>query len=77
MSLLTSVFSWVLALLVLAAAVRLRGRLREPLVRPSLVDDAAIRSIETSGSVEIDDEPLDPAEIEEEERRFWEEEQWE
>ena len=57
--------------------LRLRGRLREPLVRPSLLDDAAIRAIEVRGSVEIDDEPLDPAEIEEEERRFWEEEQWE
>ena len=77
MSILTSVFSCVLALLVLAAAVRLRVRLREPLVRPSLLDDAAIRAIETSGSVEIDDEPLDSAAIEEEERRFWEEEEWE
>ena len=77
MSLLTSVFSCVLALLVLAAAVRLRVRLRESLVRPPLLDDEAIRAIETSGSVEIDDEPLDPAEIEAEERRFWEEEQWE
>jgi hypothetical protein len=74
-SILTSVFSCVLALLVLAAAVRIR--LREPLVRPSLLDDEAIRAIETSGSVEIDDEPLDPAAIEEEERRFWEEEEWE
>ena len=75
MSILTSVFSCVLALLVLAAAVRLW--LRELLVRPSLLDDEAIRAIETSGSVEIDDEPLDPAAIEEEERRFWEEEEWE
>jgi len=73
MSILTSVFSYVLALLVLAAVVRLR----ELLVRPPLVDDEAIRAIETSGSVEIDDEPLDPAAIEEEERRFWEEEEWE
>ena len=77
MSILTSVFSCVLALLVLAAAVRLRVRLREPLVRSSLLDDEAIRAIEASGSVEIDDEPLDPAAIEEEERRFWEEEEWE
>lgn len=77
MSILTSVFSCVLALLVLAAAVRLRGRLREPLERPSLLDDAAIRAIELGRSVEIDDEPLDPAEIEDEERRFWEEERWE
>jgi hypothetical protein len=76
-SILTSVFSLVLALLVLAAAVRLRGRLRGERARSSLVDDAAIRAIEMSGSVEIDDEPLDPAEIDEEERRFWEEERWE
>jgi hypothetical protein len=62
--------------LALAAAVRLRTRLREPLVRPSLLDDDAIRTIEVTGSVEIDDE-LDPAAIEEEERRFWEEEEWE
>lgn len=73
MNILTSVFSCVLALLVLAAAVRLR----EHLVRPSLLDDEAIRAIEASGSVEIDDDPLDPAAIEEEERRFWEEEEWE
>ena len=77
MSILTSIFSLVLALLVLAAAVRLRRWLREPLARSFLLDDAAIRAIEMSGSVEIDDEPLNPAEIEEEERRFWEEEQWE
>lgn len=77
MNILTSVFSCVLALLVLAAAVRLRVRLRESLVRSSLLADEAIRAIEASGSVEIDDEPLDPAAIEEEERRFWEEEEWE
>jgi hypothetical protein len=66
-----------LGLLALAAAVRLRIRLGEPLWRaPDLLDDAAIRSIETTGSVELDDE-LDPAAIEEEERRFWEEEEWE
>ena len=77
MSILSSVFSFVLALLVMAAAVRLWGRLRAPPVRASLLDDEAIRAIEVSGSVEIDDEPPDPAEVEEEERRFWEEEQWE
>ena len=42
-----------------------------------MLDDAAIRAIETSGSVEIDDEPLDPEAIDEEERRFWEEKEWE
>ena len=73
MSILTSILSFVLALLVSAAAVRIRW----PLVRPSLRYDAATRAIEARGSVEIEDELLDPAEIEEEERRFWEEEQWE
>ena len=76
-SILTSVFTCVLALLVLAAAVRLRARLREPLRRAPLLDDEAIRAIEMSGSVEIDDEPLDQSEIDDEERRFWEEERWE
>jgi hypothetical protein len=75
-TLLGSLLMGVLGLLVLAAAVRLRMRLGEPLRRPSLLDDDAIRAIETTGSVEVDDE-LDPEAIEEEERRFWEEEEWE
>jgi hypothetical protein len=75
-SLLVSLFWSILALLVLAAALRLRARLREPLGRPSLLDDAAIRAIESTGRVEVDDE-LDPAVIEEEERRFLEEGGWE
>ena len=77
MTILTSVFWCVLALLALAAAVRLRARLREPLARQALLDDAAIQAIERRGWLEIDDDPLDPAAIEEEERRFWEEEEWE
>jgi hypothetical protein len=72
----TGFFWGILSLLVVAAAVRLQARLREPLVASDLLDDAAIRRIEATGSVEIDDEPLDPAAIDEEERRFWEEE-WE
>jgi hypothetical protein len=77
-TLLSSLFLGVLALLLLASGIRLRARLREPLVRPSLLDDAAIRAIETTGRIEIDDEP-DPrgTAIEEEERRSWEEEEWE
>ena len=77
MSILTAVFSGVLALLVVAAAVRVRARLRESLRGSPVLDDAAIRAIEMSGSVEIDDEPLDPEAIDEEERRFWEEKEWE
>jgi hypothetical protein len=75
-SLLVSLFWSILALLVLAAALRLRGRLREPLGGASILDDAAIRAIESTGRVEVDDE-LDPAVIEEEERRFLEEGGWE
>jgi hypothetical protein len=75
-TLLVSTFWSILALLVLAAALRLRARLRRPLGAPALLDDAAIREIETTGRVEVDDE-LDPAGIDEEERRFLEEGGWE
>ena len=71
MPLLSALFLGALLLLLLAAAIRLRVRLGEPLVAP-LLDDAAIRAIETTGRVDLDDE-LDLAVIEEEERRFWEE----
>ena len=76
MTLLVSLFWAMLALLVLGAALRLRARLRQPLGRPPLLDDAAIRGIESTGRVEVDDE-LDPAVIEEEERRFLDEGGWE
>jgi hypothetical protein len=78
--LLTSLLLGSVLVLLLAAAIRLRARLSEPLVGP-LLDDAAIRAIETTGRVDLDEE-LDLATIEEEERRFWEdgpadEEEWE
>ena len=76
MSLFVSLFWSILALLVLAAALRLRARLREPLGGEEMLDDEAIRQIEATGRVEVDDE-LDPIAIEEEERRFLEEEDWE
>jgi hypothetical protein len=39
--------------------------------------DELIRQIEEEGALELDeDEPLDPARIEEEEELFWEEERW-
>jgi hypothetical protein len=72
---LVSLFGSALALLALAGALRLRARLREPLGRTGVLDDAAIRAIETTGRVEVDDE-LDHAMIEEEERRFLEEGDW-
>lgn len=41
------------------------------------VDDDAIRAIESTGRLRTsDDEPLDLEEIEEEERRFWEDDDW-
>jgi len=52
----------------------LRERVRSEALR---VDDDAIRAIESSGRlVAPGDEPLDLEEIEEEERRFWEDEDW-
>jgi hypothetical protein len=68
--LLSAIVLGLLLALLMGAAVRLRMRLREPLVHPPLLDDAAIRAIEATGRVEIDDE-LDLAVIEEEEERFW------
>ena len=76
MTFLVTFFWAVLALLVVGAALRVRGRLRRPLGPAPLLDDAAIRGIEATGRVEVDDE-LDPATIEEEERRFLEEGGWE
>jgi hypothetical protein len=44
--------------------------------RPT-VDEAAIRAIESTGRlVTQEDEPLDLDEIEKEERRFWEDDDW-
>lgn len=41
------------------------------------IDDDAIRTIESSGRLFTpDDEPLDLEEIEEEERRFWDDDDW-
>ena len=73
-----SSLTWtVLALLVVAAAVRFRARMRELHARPPRLDDDAIRAIEEEGVFYREEEPpLDLDEIEEEERRFWEEERW-
>ena len=69
---------WVgLALLVVAAAVRLRRRLGGRERGAPRLDDEAIRQIETAGRLAFDEEePLDIEAIEEEERRFWAEEEW-
>ncbi len=44
--------------------------------RRTALTDEAIRAIELHGRLETDDEPLDLGEIDAEERRFWEEEEW-
>lgn len=65
------------ALLILAG-LRLRSRLRGGNDGSApVVDDDMLRRILKEGVVRTDeDEPLDLDEIHEEERRFWEEEEW-
>lgn len=58
------------AVIVLAAWAASRRRLRRLRDRP--LSDAAIRQIEVSGRVEVD-EPLDLEEAAAEEERFWDE----
>ncbi len=68
---------YLLLVLVLAGGLlRLRQRRRWRARTPE-VDDEALHRILTEGRLEVEeDEPLDPDLIEEEERRFWEEERW-
>ncbi len=58
-----------------ASGLRLRGRIRRRLTRSvPVVDDRAVSEILATGVLAAeDDEPLDQAEIDEEERRFWSE----
>lgn len=67
-----------LALLAAAAGVSLRARLAPPRDDAyPVVDDEALRAIlETGQLITDEEEPLDIAEIESEERRFWSED-WE
>lgn len=58
------------ALLVAAAGLGVRRRLRR--LKGGGLSDGAIRQIEASGRVEVD-EPLDLEEAAEEEERFWDE----
>jgi hypothetical protein len=63
--------------LALAAAVRFRIRLRAHVERRPVLDDAAVRDIISHGVfVSDEDEPLDLDQVREEERRFWEEAEW-
>ena len=64
-----------LVVLAFAAGISLRVRLRQH-VRPRIpvVDDEALDSILTTGTLTVeDDEPLDIRDIDEEERKFWSE----
>ncbi len=63
------------ALTAMAAYVLTRRWLAARGERRSGLTDAAIRNIELHGRLERD-EPLDLQSIDEEERRFWEEEEW-
>jgi hypothetical protein len=69
---------WTLAAaLALAAAVRFRMRLRAHVHRRPKLDDDDVRDIIAFGHyVSDEDEPLDLDQVHEEERRFWEEAEW-
>jgi hypothetical protein len=72
----TGTLVWVVcAVLVLAAGLRIRGRLRDQRPGEPEVDDDAVRRILEEGRLEMGErpEPLDQERIDEEERRFWEE----
>lgn len=64
-----------MALLVVLAWVKIRSRLEEgSRARSTRVDDDDVRRIVEEGRLHTDeDNPLDLEQIEEEERRFWEE----
>lgn len=70
---------WVAALvLALAASVRVRSRVRAHVDRRPVIDDQALESILRTGVLVTDeDPPLDLDQVREEERRFWEEQEWE
>ncbi len=63
------------ALAALAAYAVTRRWLGARAERRRGLTDAAIREIELHGRLERDD-PLDLPQVEEEERRFWDEEEW-
>lgn len=69
------VFWMGMTVLAVVAGVSLRVRLREGMqAPPPVVDDDAIRRILEEGVLEDgEDPPLDPEEIDAEERRFWSE----
>ena len=66
------------AVLALAAVMRFRMRLRAHVHRRPKLEDDDVRDIIAFGHfVSAEDEPLDLNKVHEEERRFWEESEWE
>ena len=66
-----------IGVLALVAGLVYRARLKRVVgERPPALSDELLRQIEETGSVELE-EPLDIAEIQEEEARFWEDRPWE
>jgi hypothetical protein len=72
------VFVWTgAAALALAATVRFRRRVRTLVDRRPVLDDEDVRRIlEVGVFVSDEDEPLDLEQVHEEERRFWEDAEW-
>jgi len=65
------------AVLTVVAALRLWTHLRAHVDPRPTLDDAAIREIlDTGVYVSEEDEPIDLDSVHEEERRFWEEAEW-
>jgi hypothetical protein len=63
--------------LALVAAVRFRMRLRAHVDKRPVLEDDDVRDIIAYGFfVSDEDEPLDLDQVHEEERRFWEEAEW-
>ncbi len=73
-----ALFGALFLILVIAAWRRRRQALRDRIESPPLeLDQRAVQQIVQEGQLRTaEDEPLDLDEIEAEERRFWDEEEW-
>ncbi len=69
------IIAWVAACVIAGVAwVRVRLELGRRLRRDAALTDADVRAIIETGVLAPEDEPLDISRVEEEERRFWEQE---
>lgn len=71
-----TVLFWILIALLAVAWLRLRRRIRDRTRPPGLRDEDVERILRTGRLDREEHEPLDLEEIEEEERRFWNESSW-